>query len=99
MSLVLGSDAQEEALIPLSALQHFLFCPRQCALIHVEQLWAEDAATADGKIFHEMADSGQLERRRGVKILRANTALFHIECKRQGRCSRTAWRCSISCRV
>ncbi|WP_425104886.1 hypothetical protein [Ancylobacter sp.] len=34
----------EEALIPLSALQHYLFGPRQCALIHVEQLWAEDVA-------------------------------------------------------
>lgn len=73
MSLAAGSDAQEEALIPLSSLQHFLFCPRQCALIHVEQLWAEDAATADGQIFHALADSGQLERRRGVKILRALT--------------------------
>lgn len=73
MSLVPGSDAQEEALIPLSALQHFLFCPRQCALIHVEQLWAENAATAEGQIFHKQADSGHLERRRGVKILRALT--------------------------
>ena len=37
-----------DELVPLSALQHHLFCPRQCALIHVEQVWAEDAATAEG---------------------------------------------------
>ena len=37
--------AQEDAPIPLSALQHHLFCPRQSALIHVEQQWAEDGAT------------------------------------------------------
>ena len=45
--LPLSADSQAEAaLIPLSALQHHLFCPRQCALIPVEGLWAEDAATA-----------------------------------------------------
>lgn len=71
MSLTPGTEAQEDALVPLSALQHFLFCPRQCALIHVEQLWAEDAATAEGRVLHERADAGQPERRQGVKILRA----------------------------
>jgi CRISPR-associated exonuclease Cas4 len=57
-------------LIPLSALQHYLFCPRQCALIHVEQVWAEDAATAEGRLLHAQADSGRRERREGVRILR-----------------------------
>lgn len=60
----------EEALIPLSALQHYLFCPRQCALIHVEQLWAEDAATMEGRLLHDKADSGRPERRAGVRIVR-----------------------------
>ena len=60
----------EEALIPLSALQHHLFCPRQCALIHVEALWAEDAATAEGRILHERADAGQGENRPRVRIAR-----------------------------
>lgn len=73
MSLKPGTDAQEEALIPLSALQHFLFCPRQCALIHVEQLWAEDAATAEGRAMHQRADTALPERRQGTKILRALT--------------------------
>lgn len=62
--------ATEEALIPLSALQHFLFCPRQCALIHVEQLWAEDVATAEGRLLHETADGGKPERRPGIRIAR-----------------------------
>jgi CRISPR-associated exonuclease Cas4 len=61
----------EEALIPISALQHYLFCPRQCALIHVEQLWAEDAATAEGRLLHERADSGRPEKRPGVRIGRS----------------------------
>ncbi|WP_371348907.1 CRISPR-associated protein Cas4 [Ancylobacter sp. IITR112] len=60
----------EEALIPLSALQHYLFCPRQCALIHVEQLWAEDAATAEGRLFHDKVDAGRAETRPGQRVAR-----------------------------
>jgi CRISPR-associated exonuclease Cas4 len=60
----------EESLIPLSALQHYLFCPRQCALIHVEQLWAEDGATAEGRLLHEKVDAGRPESRPGVRIAR-----------------------------
>ncbi|WP_439816971.1 CRISPR-associated protein Cas4 [Zavarzinia sp. CC-PAN008] len=62
--------AAEDALIPLSALQHYLFCPRQCALIHVEQLWAEDGATAEGRLLHEAVDAGGQERRPGIRIAR-----------------------------
>ncbi len=65
------TPAEEDALIPLSALQHYLFCPRQCALIHVEQLWAEDGATAEGRLLHERTDAGRPDRRQGVKILRS----------------------------
>ncbi|RBB11048.1 CRISPR-associated protein Cas4, partial [Xanthomonas oryzae] len=53
-------------LIPLSALQHYLYCPRQCALIHVEQQWAENRQTAEGRLLHQRADAPQAERRRGV---------------------------------
>lgn len=62
--------ATEDALIPLSALQHHLFCPRQCALIHVEGLWAEDAATAEGRLLHEKVDVGRPETRPGLRVAR-----------------------------
>lgn len=52
----------------LSALQHIVFCERQCALIHIEQLWTENLFTAEGKIMHEKADSNQYESRRNVRI-------------------------------
>jgi CRISPR-associated exonuclease Cas4 len=52
----------------LSALQHIVFCERQCALIHIEQLWTENIFTAEGKIMHEKADSNQYESRRNVRI-------------------------------
>lgn len=56
-------------LIALSALQHYLFCPRQCALIHVEQLWAENAATAEGRVAHERVHAAGTEQRRGVRTV------------------------------
>ncbi len=71
MAAAIIDSETEDALIPLSALQHYLFCPRQCALIHLEQLWAEDAATAEGRLLHEQADSGRSETRPGVRIARS----------------------------
>ena len=62
--------AAEEALVPVSALQHYLFCPRQCALIHVERIWAEDGATAEGRLMHERVDGGRPDRRAGVRTVR-----------------------------
>jgi CRISPR-associated exonuclease Cas4 len=57
------TPADEADLVPLSALQHYLFCPRQCALIHVERLWAENVLTAEGRILHERSDKpGQASR-------------------------------------
>lgn len=57
----------EADLIPLSALQHYLFCPRQCALIHLEQTWVESRLTAEGRLLHERVDAGGAEKRRGVR--------------------------------
>jgi CRISPR-associated exonuclease Cas4 len=59
----------EDDFIPISALQHHLYCPRQCALIHVEQLWAESRHTAEGRLMHERADVPRSERRRGVRTV------------------------------
>lgn len=57
--------------VPISALQHWLFCPRQCALIHVERLWAENRFTAEGRALHRRADGGRAATRHGGRILRA----------------------------
>lgn len=57
-------------LIPISALQHYAFCPRQCALIHNEQVWAENYLTAHGQLLHQRVDSGEPETRKGVRYER-----------------------------
>jgi CRISPR-associated exonuclease Cas4 len=55
----------EDDLLPISALQHLLFCERQCALIHVERLWAENRLTVEGRHLHERPDAGRGENRPG----------------------------------
>ncbi len=54
----------EDDLIPISALQHVLFCERQYALIHIEQIWNENFFTAEGKVLHERVDVEHHESRR-----------------------------------
>lgn len=46
----------EEDLLPVSALQHFVFCPRRCALVHIEQVWMENQFTVEGDLLHERVD-------------------------------------------
>lgn len=58
----------EDDLLPLSALQHLLFCERQCALIHIEQVWAENLFTAQGRVMHERVDQVGRESRRDVRL-------------------------------
>ena len=58
-------------LVPLSALQHFAYCPRQCALIHVEQAWTENLYTLRGRRAHERVDDVGGGTRDGVRTERA----------------------------
>lgn len=52
----------------LSALQHFRYCPRQCALIHIEQAWSENLFTAEGRVMHDKVDTANREVRGKVRI-------------------------------
>lgn len=61
----------EDDLLPISALQHLLYCDRQCALIHVERLWAENSLTIQGRHLHERADRGRGESRPKGRITRS----------------------------
>lgn len=62
-------DNQDD-LVVISALQHYAFCPRQCALIHVEQIWTESGLTAQGRIMHEQVHREGNETRGNVRISR-----------------------------
>ena len=77
--------------LSISALQHYAYCPRQFALIHIEQAWEENRFTAEGHILHERVDSDEKEQRgmlryeRGVQLisdrygLRGKMDLLEIE--------------------
>ncbi len=60
----------EDDLIMISALQHYAFCPRQCALIHIEQIWAESGLTAEGRLMHERVHEEGNESRGDLRIAR-----------------------------
>lgn len=67
----------EEDYIPLSALQHYVFCPRQCALIHNECLWKENVLTTLGRQEHERVDTAPDSLRGGVYTARAVPLVSH----------------------
>jgi CRISPR-associated exonuclease Cas4 len=64
-----GSESEDDAL-PISGLQHLAFCPRQWALIHLEQVWVENVRTAEGRLLHERADLPGESRRANVRTVR-----------------------------
>lgn len=57
--------------IPLSALQHAVYCLRQAALIHLERVWAENRFTAEGQVLHAVADKGGGRKARGLRRVMA----------------------------
>ncbi len=66
------SEYTTDELLPLSGIQHFLFCRRQWALIHVESQWRENVLTAEGRIMHKRADDPFfIETRKGVITARS----------------------------
>jgi CRISPR-associated exonuclease Cas4 len=57
----------DDELVPISALEHYSYCPRQCGLIHVEQVWSENLATTRGEIVHARVDELAHESRPGIR--------------------------------
>ena len=65
-------EYRPDELLPLSGIQHFVFCRRQWALIHVERQWQENALTVEGKLLHKRVDNPFFsETRQGVITARA----------------------------
>ncbi|WP_339216543.1 CRISPR-associated protein Cas4 [Ornithinibacillus sp. FSL M8-0202] len=62
-------DNKEESYLMLSGLQHFQFCRRQWALIHIEQQWEENVKTIEGQHLHQKADQPFIREKRGKKLI------------------------------
>lgn len=74
----------EDDLLPISALQHLEFCPRRCALVHVEGLWTENAQTAEGRVVHRKVHAapsenvGKVRVARGLRLCCRELGLFGV---------------------
>ncbi|MEG1579272.1 MAG: CRISPR-associated protein Cas4, partial [Oscillospiraceae bacterium] len=79
-------EYREEDFLQLSGLQHFVFCRRQWALIHIEQQWAENFSTVDGNLFHERAHDGSISEKRGDLLTTHELPIFSRVLGVSGKC-------------
>lgn len=79
-------DFNDEDFLQLSGLQHFKFCRRQWALIHIENQWAENYRTTDGAILHENAHNGAFSESRGYLLVTRDMRIFSRSLGVSGAC-------------
>lgn len=77
---------EEEDFLMLSGIQHFAFCRRQWALIHIEQLWAENLRTAEGNLLHENCHDGYSSESRGEVLFSRGMPVFSRSLGASGEC-------------
>lgn len=77
---------RDEEYLQLSGIQHFSFCRRQWALIHIEQQWAENLRTTEGRILHEKAHDGSAAERRGDLMIIRDLAVMSARLGVSGKC-------------
>ncbi len=79
-------EYSEDEYLMLSGLQHFVFCRRQWALIHIEQQWAENFRTTDGKIMHRNVHDKEFNESRGDVLVTRGMAVSSAELGISGEC-------------
>ncbi len=77
---------REEDLLPLSGIQHFAFCRRQWALIHVEHQWQENLRTVEGNLLHQRAHDASLRERRGDLLILRGLSIVSNALGLSGQC-------------
>lgn len=77
---------EEEEYLLLSGIQHFVFCPRQWALIHIEEQWNENYLTTGGRIMHSKAHDGNQTEKRGDLIVFRSLKVRSAELGISGEC-------------
>lgn len=77
---------KEEEYLLLSGLQHFAFCRRQWALIHIEQQWEENIRTTEGQLIHSKAHDADIRESRGDKVISRGVSVYSSELGVSGQC-------------
>lgn len=80
---------EEDDYLLLSGIQHYAFCPRQWALIHIDEQWNENYLTAGGRIMHEKAHNGDAIEKRGDLIITRALKVRSVELGISGECDIT----------
>ncbi len=79
-------EYKEEDFLLLSGIQHFIFCKRQWALIHIEQQWQENLRTIEGEILHEKTHDNTKKEKRGDLIVSRGMGVFSYSLGITGTC-------------
>lgn len=79
-------EYREEDFLQLSGLQHFKFCRRQWALIHIEHQWAENFRTVDGSLMHQNAHDKGFRESRGDLLVTRGMNVFSASLGVSGEC-------------
>ncbi len=85
------SMSEDDDLLPISALQHVMYCERQAALIHVERVWADNQLTALGNLVHVRTDERGRDQRRGARVERT-VRVWSTRLGIAGICDAVEWR-------
>ena len=80
------TEYREEDFLAISGIQHYCFCPRQWALIHIEQQWGDNRLTAEGEVQHKRAHDPMADEKRGDRILSHAMPVFSAELGIRGVC-------------
>lgn len=88
----------EEDYLQISGLQHYRFCPRQWALIHLEQQWTENLRTTEGVLLHERAHQEGLRESRGDLLTVRGLRVFSPNLGLPGACDVVEFRRAAACR-
>ena len=79
-------EYKEEDYLQLSGIQHFCFCRRQWALIHIEHLWTDNYLTIDGSLMHENAHDSEFIEKRGNTITTRGMNIHSVKLGISGQC-------------
>jgi CRISPR-associated exonuclease Cas4 len=77
---------EQDDYLQLSGIQHFAFCRRQWALIHIEQLWSDNVRTVSGTLTHEHAHDPFFTEKRGDRLISREMPVFSNTLKISGQC-------------
>lgn len=81
-----GVIYQEEDYLQLAGLQHFAFCRRQWALIHIEQQWSDNVRTVDGVLLHEKSHDSSIREKRGDLLITRGLSVHSSSLGITGKC-------------